>query len=85
MNHKYSSVDLDLSGQFCPMAFVKFRLYSDSLLPNTKFTVAFEQTPANEPLVRSIVALGYNVKEVSQENSASGRPPLKVIRVTPTK
>lgn len=52
---------LDLRGAACPMAFVKAKLHLDTLSPGETTRILFEQTPANEPLVRSICSLGHQV------------------------
>lgn len=54
-------IDLDLRGTVCPMAFVRLRLYSDNLAPGTVFNVLYEDTNANEPLIRSIEGIGHTV------------------------
>jgi TusA-related sulfurtransferase len=81
MPPKNINIDLDLTGQFCPMAFVKFRLYADGVSPGTKFSVAFEPTSANEPLVRSITALGHKVHTTMQPETSPDQPQTKVILV----
>lgn len=50
---------LDLRGATCPMAFVKTKIHLDTLSPGEKTTILYEQTPGNEPLVRSIRSLGH--------------------------
>ncbi len=52
---------LDLRGATCPMAFVKTKLHLDKVSPGKTTTVVFEQTPGNEPLVRSICSLGHTI------------------------
>lgn len=52
-------IDLDLSGTYCPMAFVKLRVFADQQNDDHIFTAVFEKTKANEPLIRSIQDLGH--------------------------
>lgn len=54
-----SDINLDLTGTYCPMAFVKLRVFADQLSHNQVFTTIFEKTKANEPLIRSIQDLGH--------------------------
>ena len=53
--------DLDLTGTSCPMAFVKTRLYLDQKSNEATVDILYEDTKANEPLVRSIQALGHKI------------------------
>ncbi|WP_417450369.1 sulfurtransferase TusA family protein [Kordiimonas sp.] len=55
------SQDLDLRGAYCPMAFVKAKIHLDSLSSGDTTLILYEDTPPNEPLVRSIQSLGHNV------------------------
>ncbi|MFC4348706.1 sulfurtransferase TusA family protein [Kordiimonas lipolytica] len=52
---------LDLRGATCPMAFVKTKLHLDQVSPGGTTTVVFEQSPGNEPLIRSICSLGHTI------------------------
>ena len=52
---------LDLRGAFCPMAFVKTKIHLDSLSNGDVTTVLYEDSPSNEPLVRSIESLGHTI------------------------
>ncbi|WP_394805207.1 sulfurtransferase TusA family protein [Kordiimonas aquimaris] len=61
MQPNFSEIDLDLRGVYCPMAFVKLRIHADQLPDNAEFTVVFDNTKANEPLVRSVKSLGHLV------------------------
>ncbi|WP_425531248.1 sulfurtransferase TusA family protein [Kordiimonas laminariae] len=66
---------LNLIGTSCPMAFVKARMHIDQL-PNSAVTViVFEDTPANEPLIRSIEALGHTVLSKTQFESTDDTVP----------
>ncbi len=53
--------DLDLTGTSCPMAFVKTRIYLDQCMAEQIIEILYENTAANEPLVRSIEALGHKI------------------------
>lgn len=59
-------VDLDLRGSICPMAFVRLRLFADKMSDGDRFTVLYENTPANEPLVRSIEAIGHTIRTLNK-------------------
>lgn len=72
-----SNIDLDLRGIYCPMAFVKFRIYADQLPDNTEFKVAYDNTKANEPLIRSIKSLGHLVTLVENASNET-----KVINIS---
>lgn len=48
------------------MAFVKTRMFLDTQTDGTKCTILFEETAANEPLVRSIKSLGHSVLIIEQ-------------------
>ena len=61
MQTEFPHIDLDLVGAYCPMAFVKLRVFADTLSNNETFTVIYEQTNANKPLIKSIQNLGYLV------------------------
>jgi len=60
MAHK-SQTELNLVGTSCPMAFVKARVYLDQCVEGDVVTIYYGDTKANEPLVRSISALGHSV------------------------
>ncbi len=53
--------DLNLIGTTCPMAFVKARVHLDQLPKRAITSIVFEDTLANEPLIRSIEALGHTI------------------------
>lgn len=76
------NIDLDLVGTYCPMAFVKLSVFIEKLEDNSVFTVLYENTPANEPLVRSIEALGHNVINTHIINPEND-PPNSVINKHP--
>lgn len=61
MQHPNQTKTLDLRGATCPMAFVKTKLHLDKLSPGDRTKILYEQSPANEPLVRSIRSLGHLV------------------------
>ncbi len=61
LSEPLDKIDLDLRGTVCPMAFVKLRLYADGRAPNTDFSVVYENTAANEPLIRSLEGVGHSV------------------------
>ncbi len=69
MNSSRQKIDLDLRGTICPMAFVKLRLFADSLRSGDTFSALYEDTPANEPLIRSIEGIGHKVlsSEITRE------------------
>lgn len=76
-------IDLDLRGTVCPMAFVKLRLFADGRAPDTEFSVVYENTAANEPLIRSIEGVGHSVSttKVITPESSSTKNELKIIIV----
>lgn len=81
MTHMDEKIDLDLRGSACPMAFVKFRLFADAQSNGTVFTLLFENTPANEPLVRSISSLGHEVimrKEIGTNTTTPNATAAKI-------
>lgn len=53
--------DLNLIGTNCPMAFVKTRILLDKKNTEDIVDILYENTAANEPLVRSIEGLGHAV------------------------
>ena len=53
--------DLNLIGTNCPMAFVKTRILLDKKNAGDFVDILYENTAANEPLVRSIEGLGHTV------------------------
>lgn len=71
--------DLDLRGTVCPMAFVKLRLHADGQPVGSTFEALFEETPANEPLERSIQGVGHQIVAVRQIDGSD--PALKMITV----
>lgn len=75
--------DLNLVGARCPMAFVKTRLYLDTKTPGDLVDILFEDTAANEPLVRSIEALGHSV--IKCEPFAQNVDTTKSVNSSPTK
>lgn len=70
--------DLDLRGAVCPMAFVKLRLFADGLRPGDVFSVIYEDTAGNEPLMRSIEGVGHTVLENTVPRNESGLRLLKI-------
>lgn len=75
-------MDLDLRGTVCPMAFVRLRLYSDDLAPGTVFKVLYEDTNANEPLIRSIEGIGHAVVSCQALDPEDGdEPALKLVEI----
>ena len=52
---------LDLADATCPMAFVKSRLFLDQRKAGETVEILYQNTAANEPLHRSILALGHEV------------------------
>ena len=73
-----SRPELDLTGASCPMAFVKARIYLDQRTDGEITQIQYENTPANEPLIRSIQALGHIVLP------AKSKPENKAPEVTDT-
>lgn len=71
------------------MAFVKLRLFADTLPEGATFTALYEATAANEPLVRSIKALGHIIvgerivddDETTKKHSSNSGAPLVLIEV----
>jgi len=65
-----SRPELDLTNTSCPMAFVKARIYLDQRKNAEIIQILYEDTPANEPLVRSIQSLGHILvrEQIDQEN-----------------
>ncbi len=61
MSDGEQKVDLDLRGSFCPMAFVKLRLFADQMPHGAVMHVLYEDSPANEPLTRSTLGIGHEV------------------------
>lgn len=61
MSDSEHTIDLDLRGIFCPMAFVKLRLKADQMGGGATMNVIYEDTPSNEPLARSTTAVGHEV------------------------
>ena len=55
--------EINLIGLKCPMAFVKCRIFLDSLAPKSICTIIYEANSSNEPLERSIVSLGHRITE----------------------
>lgn len=72
-------IDLDLRGTVCPMAFVKLRLFADELSAGDTFSALYEDTHANEPLVRSIEGVGHIV--LTNKPYQQGGSDLRIIRV----
>ena len=70
MENPAQNIDLDLRGTVCPMAFVKLRLFADQLSAGDTFSALYEDTHANEPLVRSVEGIGHRVlgNEPYEEN-----------------
>lgn len=62
-----SRPDLDLTGTSCPMAFVKARMYLDQCKTDKIVQILYEDTPANEPLARSIQGLGHTLLPMGLE------------------
>ncbi len=58
-----SNIDLNLIGTVCPMGFVKARIFLDKQNSGDTVALLYEDTPANEPLIRSIGALGHKIIE----------------------
>ena len=56
-----SRLELDLTGTSCPMAFVKTRVHLDQCENGEIVQILYEDTAANEPLARSIMALGHKI------------------------
>lgn len=56
------------------MAFVKFRLFADASNNGATITVVFDDTPANEPFIRSIVSLGHEVMSQDRLSDPSSTP-----------
>lgn len=87
MSGNLKSVDLDLRGSVCPMAFVRLRMYADGKPDGDRFTVLFEDTLANEPLVRSIKGVGHRILqenlwcETEGRSERKGAPALKLVEV----
>lgn len=79
MNSPSRTIDLDLRGTVCPMAFVKLRLFADSLPSGGTFSVLYEDTPANEPLIRSVEGIGHRILSNEITNEAGAR--FRFIRV----
>lgn len=65
---------LDLRGTYCPMAFVKTRMFLDTLSSGDVASIVYEDTRSNEPLVRSIQSLGHKI--VSQKDTISTDTPV---------
>lgn len=61
MKNLAKDIDLDLRGTVCPMAFVKLRLFADRHTAGETFTAVYEDTPANDPLIRTIEGVGHRV------------------------
>ena len=61
MQKKEPNIDLDLSGQYCPMAFVKSRVFLEQCSTGEIVSIAFENSKANEPLIRSIESLRHKI------------------------
>ncbi|WP_417464123.1 sulfurtransferase TusA family protein [Kordiimonas sp.] len=78
------SQPLDLRGAFCPMAFVKTKVHLDKLSPGDVTTILFEDTPPNEPLVRSIQSLGHKVLEVTSVEAELEPPKAGNSEASPT-
>ncbi|MBO6506231.1 MAG: sulfurtransferase TusA family protein [Kordiimonadaceae bacterium] len=79
MENPAQDIDLDLRGTVCPMAFVKLRLFADQLSAADTFSALYEDTHANEPLVRSIEGVGHKV--LSNQPINLGGSDLRIIRV----
>ncbi|MFC3050311.1 sulfurtransferase TusA family protein [Kordiimonas pumila] len=56
---------LDLRGTYCPMAFVKARIFLDAQTNSAVVDILYEDTPANDSLARSIKSLGHTIVESS--------------------
>ena len=78
------SQPLDLRGATCPMAFVKTKIHLDKLSPGDVTTILFEDTPPNEPLVRSIQSLGHKVLETTSVEAESKPPKAGNSKASPT-
>ncbi|UTW55088.1 sulfurtransferase TusA family protein [Kordiimonas sp. SCSIO 12610] len=63
-----SSLDqfIDLRGITCPMAFVKARLFLDECASEEIAGILVDKTKSNDPLPRSIEALGHYLLSVTQ-------------------
>ncbi len=61
MSDGEQKIDLDLRGSFCPMAFVKLRLFADRMPHGAVIHVLYEDSAANEPLARSTLGIGHEV------------------------
>ena len=70
---------LDLANATCPMAFVKSRLFLDKCRGGAIVEILYEDTPANEPLLRSIEALGHQISDNSANtmSNANSQPPFQ--------
>ena len=73
------SIDLDLRGTVCPMAFVRLRLFAEGHPNGSSFTVLYENSKANGPLRRSTENLGYSV--LSEQDIAIDDVTLKLMTV----
>lgn len=82
MDELKGQTDLDLRGMVCPMAFVRLRLYSDGLTGGTVFRVLYEDTNANEPLIRSTEGIGHTVVSCRAIKPQNGNgPALKLVEI----
>ncbi|MCJ9428249.1 sulfurtransferase TusA family protein [Kordiimonas marina] len=82
---------LDLRGTTCPMAFVKTRLFLDTLVNGDIASIVYEKTRSNEPLVRSIRSLGHEILSetdthslpsfISADVDAASRPPVNTLQL----
>ncbi len=63
---------INLIGLKCPMAFVKCRMFLDSLTPKSMCIIIYEANSSNEPLERSIVSLGHTI--TATKNSSEDMP-----------
>jgi tRNA 2-thiouridine synthesizing protein A len=56
---------IDLRGFLCPMAFVKARLFLDKCANEETAIILLDQTKSNDPLPRSIEALGHEILSIN--------------------
>jgi len=84
MDDNEQKIDLDLRGSFCPMAFVKLRLFTDQMPGGAVVHILYDDSPANEPLARSTIGVGHNVLSddcYSSTSTKSGGPSLKLMTI----
>jgi len=72
---------LDLTDTSCPMAFVKARIFLDQCTAEKIVEILYQNTPANEPLARSIQTLGHLILPLSNDqwtNMSTANEPQKL-------